>query len=170
MDHWKKHPEFSLIYSAYDKIMANGEKKILPLDYLLNTDFEGAIYPLLLQTNTVAAPTILLEKSTFLAVNGFNTSYPALEDWDFAIKVSRTGPLGFIDTPQLLATSSPGGISSSHENYFTSRCMLLDHYYDDIISFGLFDSIVYDIMSRASAINMNNEIRHKLEKVICNHT
>lgn len=61
--------------------------------------------------NFMTLQTVLLKKAAYLEVGGFDLSLPNNEDWDFNIRLSRLGPIGYIDTPQVIVFDSPDGIS-----------------------------------------------------------
>ena len=92
MDYWKKNGEDVLIYSAYEY---DGGKRIP--DSNIRALLEGEIHQYLLCRNTIGAPTILIKKDVFEAVGGFDDKLKVLEDWDFVIRVSRIGKIGYVE-------------------------------------------------------------------------
>ena len=77
-----KNKECDLIYTAYLMHFANGEEILVPNASMVG-DWEADMFDTLLQNNTIGAPTILMRKSVFNEVGGFDTSWNCLEDWDF---------------------------------------------------------------------------------------
>jgi glycosyltransferase involved in cell wall biosynthesis len=63
------------------------------------------------RANLMTLQTVLLRKSAFLAAGGFDPRLRNNEDWDFNIRLSRQGPMGFLDTPLVVVFDSPDGIS-----------------------------------------------------------
>lgn len=48
---------------------------------------------LLLVDNYIPLPTLVLERETFLELNGFDPEFDLFEDWDFLIRLSARGPM-----------------------------------------------------------------------------
>ena len=60
---------------------------------------EGDILPTLLARNIVSTQTLVVRRDVFAALGGFDTALPAIEDWDFALRLARRGPIAFVDEP-----------------------------------------------------------------------
>lgn len=142
------HPEWGLVYSAYAMHLPYDIRHIVPpMDGSLK--LEGDIFPDLLIRNTIGAPTVLMKKSIFEEVEGFDESMRSLEDWDFALKVAKKYPIGFADEVLLEVESTAGGVSSNHAMYYKNRCYMLRKYKNDYIQTGLFQKATEDILLQA---------------------
>lgn len=151
IDYLAKNPDNILVYCAYEIIGGSSNIGIrIPSAGSDVSKLEGNIYPYLLQRNTIGAPTVVMRKDVFNRIGGFKTSYPALEDWDLAIRVAKLGSIGYLDETLLDVSVKDGGVSSSSMNYYKARCMLLSDYLEDINELGLFDLIAGDILNRAA--------------------
>jgi glycosyltransferase involved in cell wall biosynthesis len=73
----------------------------------------GDVYQHLVAGNFVHPPTVLFRRTVLDRAGRFNRGLPNTSDWDWLIRVSRTGPLGFIDRPLLRYRLSPSQMSSS---------------------------------------------------------
>ena len=144
----REYPEYGLVYSAYLMHLQYGIDHIVPpMDGSLK--LEGNIFDSLLVRNTIGAPTIVLTKEVFEEVGGFDESMRSLEDWDFALKVAKRYPIGFVNRVLLEVTCSDGGISSNQANYYKNRCYLLGKYKNEYVSRGLWDKAVESILLSA---------------------
>jgi glycosyltransferase involved in cell wall biosynthesis len=72
-------------------------------------DLSGAF----LRGNILGLPTALLKKSAYLATGGFDTRLKNNNDWDFHIRLSRQGRIGYLDEPLTLVYNSFDGISKN---------------------------------------------------------
>lgn len=66
-----------------------------------------------LRGNILGLPTALLRKSAYLAAGGFDTRLRNNNDWDFHIRLSRQGKIGYLDEPLTLVYNSFDGISKN---------------------------------------------------------
>lgn len=58
----------------------------------------------------------------------FDTELKALEDYDFALKLTRKYKACFVDEILLDASYSKGGVSGNPVNYLVASCMILTRY------------------------------------------
>jgi hypothetical protein len=58
-------------------------------------------------------PTVLLKMAAFRTAGGYDLRLRNNNDWDFHLRLSRVGPIGFIDEPLMLVYDSTDGISKS---------------------------------------------------------
>ena len=145
---FEEYPDSSLVYCAYD--FHNSEEVIrVPSPLYEAETLDGEIYACLLERNTVGAPTILMKKDIFDRIGGFDTTYPALEDWDLALKASVTGRISYVDEPLVDAYRTGGGVSSSFVNFYKARCRMIAEHADDMTKFGIFDRTVKELFERA---------------------
>ena len=164
MNYMNEHPETLLVYCAYEKTMLDGSVSRIPAKDTDTAMLEGDIYPFLLQRNTIGAPTVVMKKEAFNKVGGFDSSYPALEDWDLAIRVSQIGAIGYINEVLLDVTVREGGVSSSPYNYYEARCKMLADNQSNLRELGLFDNIAGDILSRASLDGVTDTVKKMMMK------
>ena len=150
LTYWYDHPEYVMVYCAisyYDEKKA--ERVSFPFADIDRNQLSGNMYEFLLHRNTIDTPTILLKKETFLNAGGFDTLYPPLEDWEFNLRISQIGQIGYVDEPLVNSTITAGSLSSSVSAYYNSRCLILKKHLQEIISRGLFDEIAGDILGHA---------------------
>jgi len=71
----------------------------------------GDLHPRLLRGNVIGPQTTLISKAAFEAAGGFDPKLRNNNDWDFFIRLSRQGPIGFLDDPLVLVMYSDNSIS-----------------------------------------------------------
>lgn len=120
---------------------------------------EREMYSSLLFCNVIGASTILIKRDSFLQTGGFNTTYRSLEDWEFVIRFSQTNLIGFVPEYLMDVYVQNNGVSSNVAAYYESRCKMLAEYRDDILKLGIFDSIVMDILTRASIDGVQEQVK-----------
>lgn len=153
LEYWRSHPECGLIYSAYEIKLPSGDCYTIPPKGEWG-NLSGDIYSRILLQNTIGAPTVLMNKRVFQEVGGFDESMRSLEDWDFALKVAKKYPIGFVPEVLLKVAGSEGGVSSNLGAYYQNRCYLLRKYRADYLATGMFERTVQDILEKAKRDNL----------------
>ena len=157
----ESHEKVGLVYSAYRAQLASGEAIVVPQE-CGKSKLEGDIHADLLLRNTVGAPTILMRKDVFGEVGGFDEDMRSLEDWDFAIRVSKRYAIGFLPEALVQVHVTQGGVSSDMGAYYQNRCYMLRKHRADYLKEGKFNDAVRDLLIRAS----EDHIQDKVEKML----
>ena len=71
----------------------------------------GDLHRRLMRGNIIGPQTVLIDKAAFLAAGGMDEKLRNNEDWDFFIRLSERGKIGFLDDPLALVLISEDGIS-----------------------------------------------------------
>jgi glycosyltransferase involved in cell wall biosynthesis len=71
----------------------------------------GDLHPRLLRGNIIGPQTTLISKAAYRAAGGFDTRLRNNNDWDFFIRLSAQGRIGFLDDPLVVVMYSPDSIS-----------------------------------------------------------
>lgn len=153
MAYWEQHPDCGLIYSAYDVLLPNRTYHVVP-DMREGRKLEGDILYELLFMNSIGAPTVVMKRQIFHEVGGFDETMRSLEDWDFAIKVAKKYPIGFVPEILLNVTYSEEGVSSDKGAYYQNRCYMLHKHRTEYLENNLFDKTVEFILYKANADNL----------------
>ncbi len=142
------HPDYKMVYCAYCLQRYNGEFVKVPY---LGTygNLEGDILGTLLVNNTIGTPTMVMYKKCFEELHGFDETMECLEDWEFAIRFSRSYLIGYIDEILMDAFLLQGGISSNVANFCLNRCKMITKYKTELLQRELFDRVVMDLFKRA---------------------
>ena len=143
----KEHPEFNIVYSRYN-IFLDGELSGTnpPMDTEL-IYLEGHIYQFLLQQNFIGCPTVMMYKETFKRVDGFNEKMRCIEDWDFAVRVSKDNKIGFINEPTLDVNISSTGVSGNSKNYYDARSKMSASEKGELERLGLLNKVLSDYLT-----------------------
>jgi glycosyltransferase involved in cell wall biosynthesis len=72
---------------------------------------EGDILEPLLERNMISTQTLVVRRDVFEELGGFDATLPAIEDWDFALRLAHRGPIAFVDEPLVHQRFSPNSIS-----------------------------------------------------------
>lgn len=161
MNYAKEHPEYFLIYCIYNAIVYDGEQFQVPPKPWPEV-MEGDILDTLLVGNGIGAPTILVKKSAFISVGGFDTSYKCFEDWEFVIRFSKEYQIGFVKETLLDCYISNTGISSNTEAHYDARCKMLGQYKQEMIRAGVLECVVKDISLRALKAGVYKAVEQKI--------
>jgi glycosyltransferase involved in cell wall biosynthesis len=74
-----------------------------------------------LRANIATLQSMLIKKAAFDAAGGFDLRLRNNEDWDFNLRLSRQGPIGFDETSLLVVFDSPDGISKNRRSSVSSQ-------------------------------------------------
>lgn len=143
MEYLDSHPECKMVYSAYE-FHVPGKEETIKVPMGIQT---GNLVDSLLVANRVGAPTVVVDRNLYIELGGFDESFPALEDWDFAIKAAIATEVGYVDEPLVDVHYSDGSISGSTMNYYQARCMLIASYKSLLEKNNLFDAVVMEMFS-----------------------
>lgn len=145
MEYVKSNQKADLIYCMYEYHPAESNTTFnVPGDTVEDT-FEN-----LFMKNRIGAPTVLVKKTFFDSLRGFDVNFPALEDWDFALKASISGKIVFCPKPLMDVYQTKGGLSESSKNYYIGRSKLITKYKSELEKRNMFDSAVMDYFNAAT--------------------
>lgn len=148
MRYAKEHSEYSMVYCMYNAFVYTGEQILVPSKPWPDI-MEGKMMSTLLERNVIGAPTIIAKREAFLAIGGFDTSYHAIEDWEFVIRFAKAYQIGFVDEPLIDCYLSNSGVSSRVGAFYEARCKMLATYKTEMISEGIFEKIMSSILELA---------------------
>jgi len=158
MAYAKEHPEYEMVYCMYNAFVYNGEQFLAPTK---TTDviMEGNLSKTLLGRNVIGAPTILVKRSAFLNAGGFDTSYKALEDWEFVLRFAHDYLIGYIPRALIDCYISNSGVTSNIGAMFEARCKMLKRYKNEMVQEGILDMVMYDILVRAQKYGVSDIVK-----------
>ena len=128
----------------------NNKNYIVPSDTYTKDKISGNIYSILLHDNLIGCPTLIVRHDFLDEVGGFDDDFPALEDYDLALRLAKNGKARFVDEVLLESGYSEKGLSASEGNYIEASLMLLQKYLPDMVQAGVLDYKVNDILTCAS--------------------
>lgn len=148
MEYANMYPEFSMIYCMYKMNFGNGEVITVPVEPLPDV-MEGNMLKTLLKRNVIGAPTVMVKRTAFEAVGGFDASYKALEDWEYVVRFAKEYKIGFLPDVLMDCYMLNNGVSSNIGAYFEGRCKMLSQYKSEMTQEGILESVIQDILVRA---------------------
>ena len=141
--------DYSYTYIEY---MLNGEKVIVPPEEVPLENLSGNVYHKILERNTIGAPTLVMARYCYEKIGGFDEIFPAIEDYDYALRLSREFQGIFVPEVLLKATFSLQGVSQASLNYLVGHCILVGRYKRDLLEDSLFDEKVEWIYKEAMKV------------------
>ncbi|MBQ9438047.1 MAG: glycosyltransferase family 2 protein [Lachnospiraceae bacterium] len=155
------HPDKALVSCAYDLTSPNGiVLRIPPNPEQGGPSNPESFLPGMLLQNWVGSPTILVKRELYLALEGLNQDYPALDDWELSLRLLKKGfSLGFVNEILVHAFVSEEGMSGNAAAYYDARCRLLADYKDLYESCGVFEKACQDILKRAENDGILNPVK-----------
>ncbi|MBO6241708.1 MAG: glycosyltransferase family 2 protein [Butyrivibrio sp.] len=153
MEYWNEHEDDILVYCAYAMKENLNDKKFIkaPVEPISSSEYGQETFLYLLNQNTIGTPTILMKKKVFLQIGGFDTSLPALEDWDLAVRLSIIGKIGYLDEilVSVDAAIRPDRLSVQGNSYYVARCAILSKYESELADIGILDVYLNSIKEKA---------------------
>lgn len=89
----------------------NGETHTWPQFKMQKEIIIENFYPGTFLINYFGTPTLLMRKSTFYSVNGFDDKLPRWQDWDLIIRLSKNKKIGIINRELVIVTQSDDSIT-----------------------------------------------------------
>ncbi len=163
---FQKDPEIMFCYHKIQYDFGGNRYAVLPDEEIPTQNKNGSIYGQMLYGNLVPCPALMARKSIIEKAGFFDTSYPALEDYDYALRLSRIGQAGFIDEVLLYAGLTPGGVSDNSLNFLLAMCKLIGDYKQDFIKYNHLEHAVTTVLEGAEEIGCLDQFYSLLEKVV----
>lgn len=163
---FKKDPKTQFCYHKIQYDISYDECLILPNDDIPIENKNGMIFPQMLYSNLVPCPSLMVKSSFIQNIGLFDPSYPALEDYDYALRLSKNGSAKFIDEVLLYAGISPGGISSNSANHLLASCQLLLNYKQDYLAYDQLNHKIITILQGAEKLGLKEQFVSLLEKIM----
>ncbi len=125
----------------------------------------GNVFLSCVQQCFIAPSSVMMEKSLFLEMGGFDESFVVCEDYDLWLKISSLFEIGFIENPLII---KHGG----HEDQLSTKYFAMDFWRLKSLFFILnhrklsleYNEIVIESMRRRGAILMQGYQKHRNEK------
>lgn len=87
---------------------------------------------MLLAENVIGTSSVIIKKSAFMAVQGFDTSLPSASDWDLWLKISKISNIGFSRDCLMHYLQRHNSVSANYSRRFTAVDIILNRYLPDI--------------------------------------
>ena len=124
-----RHSEFALVY-AYSTNFTNEDEGNVSL--VKKLDFEGHIFKDLFTKNSFANSTIVMRRSVFDEMGGYDESLIAMEDYELNLRIAREYPIGRVPQSLLRRRIHPDSFySSGYDNQYTYQLPVYDKLMSD---------------------------------------
>ena len=158
--------KYGLVYSEI-LVQRGDDYCIFPPGYM-QEKLEGDIHKYLLDCNTVDCPTMMMYRSLFEEVGGFNETYPNLEDWEFIIRISKICKIGFINEPLILSVLLDAGLSADRMKFYKTRARMIADTREFLEEEGIFNDVIKSFLEGAARENYLEISKLSLEKELLN--
>lgn len=158
--------DIGIVYHKIVYDFGEGRYAILPPEEIEKEKKSGNIYTQMLYHNLIPCPSILARRSAIRKTGGFDTELKALEDYDFALRLTKKYKAYFLDEILLKASLLNQGVSSNPVNYLVASCMILVKYKQDYLQTNTFNHRVELILNDAEKIGMKEQFVQLLEKML----
>ena len=109
---------------------------------------------------------MLLRKNVIEKVGSFYEDLPALEDYEFALRVAREYKIGYVKEPLLQVYESKDSISNDNEAFFVVMCYLIKCYRKELLEFELFNEVVASLLKKAELLGAVEPVSRMLERML----
>lgn len=158
VNYLRSHKDVEFVYCSYKTTWGNN---IVPTGFGFD-HYEGDMIEILVNHNTVGAPTILMKKSLFDKIGGFETTIRCMEDWDFAIKIAKNNYLGFVEEPQMLTYRVDESVTYDSLGYLQAMCYIIGTHKDEYIRYNQFNPAIISLMNDAKQLGVEKQIEKLL--------
>jgi glycosyltransferase involved in cell wall biosynthesis len=123
------HPDTALVYSYSTNFTGQDEGNVA---LIKKVDFEGFIFKELFTKNSFANSTIVLRRSVFDEMGGYDESLMAMEDYELNLRIARKYRIGRIPESLLRRRIHPGSFySSGYNNQYVYQLPVYDKFMSD---------------------------------------
>jgi glycosyltransferase involved in cell wall biosynthesis len=106
-----------MVYCRFRRCHKNGETvTIIPDESQEKECLEGDIYSLMLEKNVISPTTVVIHKSLFDSLGGFNSKMKALEDYELFLKAAKEVTISFVDEVLVETVDYGDGINDASTN------------------------------------------------------
>lgn len=121
------NPNYGMVYCSF-QLLKKGVMETVPSNWITKECLSGRMFDFLLQGNVIGTPTMLIKRTCFIEVGGFDEELKALEDYDLALKISRKYEIGYVDKCLVDGYCVDEGVNSHHGNMVDACIKLADKY------------------------------------------
>jgi O-antigen biosynthesis protein len=93
-------------------LLYGGVRNVGAIPWIFRPQARGWILPLLLEKNVIhATSNVMIRREVFETIGGFHERIPAIEDWDYWIRVAKAFAIDYIGEDQSYYHESPGELN-----------------------------------------------------------
>lgn len=116
--------DVGVVYSKAEKVMRDGKKIVVPPKTIKVK--EGNIQNQLLHGNFITMQAALFRKECLNNISGFDETLPALQDWDFWLRISENYKFKYINEVGLSIKISADSITKNQKKRLLAREMIFN--------------------------------------------
>lgn len=166
LDSMIANPSMGFCYHKIQYSIDEIYSAILP-DENISLDLKsGYIYKQMLYDNLIPAPTLFAKTSILKNIGEFDSQLPALEDYDYALRLTKKYQGLFINEILLDARYSTDGISGNSINYLLASCDILYKFKSDYIKYNQLNHRLEIILKDAERLGLRDYFIKLLEKIM----
>lgn len=120
---FEKNGEVDAVIAGFIRYYRGGLEYISPP---VCSDSSESVIRALLTANFVSPQVLMLRKSCFVDLGGFDETLSHREDWDFGVRLLSKSKVGFVRLPLAFVYETPGNLSSMTEKKIFTLQLFLD--------------------------------------------
>ncbi len=163
MDFLKNNPEYLFVFC---KIVGKEKPytQIPPENFFDTEKYEHGFLDILLISNKIGTPSMMMKKSLFEELGGFNSELRTMEDWDLALRAAESHPIGYISDILVEADLSHEGVNSIRgEESIKTELSILSRYWNIYKEKKVFENLVFLICTDVNNLKKNKQKEYFLE-------
>lgn len=170
--YWKAHPEHVMVYCAYKIDLPDGGILQIPSPNEDEDTLCGDIFYYLMLRPAIGTPTMVMTKKLFEEVGGFDVNCGAMQDWDFSVRASYIGSIGYVNEPLLTVEATAPDRISNKKNpksmmaHYETRCRVLGRYIKEVNEIGQLDLYESEILNDAQKDGVLDQVKELMAKYI----
>ncbi len=168
VDFLEKNPEYPFVFC---KIIGKEEPyTLIPPENSFDTEeYEHGFLDILLISNKIGTPSMMMKKSLFEELGGFNSKLRTMEDWDLALRAADSHPIGYISDILVEADLSHDGVNSIRgEESIKTELAILSRYWKNHKDKTVFENLVCLICTDISNLKKEKQQEYflKLDSIV----
>lgn len=175
-DEWKENKlqeqmellsdKVGLCYCDYLYHGEDGQKLgVCPSEDIAEILKSGFMLPQLLVMNMIGTPTMLIKKSCFNAVGGFNEDLKCLEDYEFILRFSKRYKIAHVNEVLVNAYATPGSVGSNLQHYFNAKLYIYNSFYEDAKENDVLDVLEETLIEKAKQFGIAEQVLTIIENI-----
>lgn len=165
MQVFEKDEEIAMVYCAFEYNKGNVQYKI-PSDHIPKSELEGYIFHSLIKENKVGTVTIIIKKECIYKVGAFNEELKALEDWELALRISKSYKIGFVNKMLVKAIYTDKSVNHNLRNLLNANIFIAENYLRHETSRVLAKELIRDIIYQINEVLTEEEKPQYINRLI----
>ncbi len=166
MNYLSSQTDCEIVYTPYIHQQIDGVTTTVPLEanfsILENTK---NIFPYLLECPLISPITLVMKKSIFVNLGGYNENLYSFEDYEFSLRLAKYNKVGFVKEPLAIAYQSENGVDSRFPQKLITYFYILENFSDDFLKYNLLENTLATLLQvsyKSNYFNIFMECAQKL--------